>query len=270
MKQEAGGEQKLVKASHPIRVREILSHTSGLRFRSAAQPGALDLMTLKDQVRSFAAEPLVYQPGTDYLYSNEGLNTAARIIEVVSGMPYEQFMQERLFNPLGMKDTTFWPDGEQIGRLAGSYKLDAESKGLVEMPIDQLTYPLDDRQHRFPMPAGGLFSTASDLEKFCQMILNGGSLDGKRYISAASLHAMTSSENRGLGKTDYGFGWTIGARGFGHGGAYKNAIDIDTTTGRILVFMVQQAGAWGTADGDAMLPRLKELANTMVAGQGPH
>jgi CubicO group peptidase (beta-lactamase class C family) len=270
MKQEAGGEQKLVKASHPIRVREILSHTSGLRFRSAAQPGALDLMTLKDQVRSFAAETLVYQPGTDYLYSNEGLNTAARIIEVVSGMPYEQFMQERLFNPLGMKDTTFWPDGEQIGRLAGSYKLDAESKGLVEMPIDQLTYPLDDRQHRFPMPAGGLFSTASDLEKFCQMILNGGSLDGKRYISAASLHAMTSSENRGLGKTDYGFGWTIGARGFGHGGAYKNAIDIDTTTGRILVFMVQQAGAWGTADGDAMLPRLKELANTMVAGQGPH
>lgn len=270
LKQGAGGEPKLVKASHPIRVREILSHTSGLRFRSAAQPGALDLMPLKDQVRSFAAEPLVYQPGTDYQYSNEGINTAARIIEVVSGMPYEQFMQERLFSPLGMKDTTFWPNAEQIGRLAESYKLDEETKELLEVPIDQLTYPLDDRQHRFPMPAGGVFSTASDLERFCRMILNGGSLEGKRYISETSLHAMTSTENSGLGKTNYGFGWTISASGFGHGGAYKNAIDIDTATGRILVFMVQQAGAWGTADGDAMIPRLKELANTMVAGQGTH
>ena len=260
----APGVPTLVKASHPILVREILSHTSGLRFKSAAQPGALDMLRLKDQVRSFAAEPLVYQPGTDYTYSNEGLDTAARIIEVVSGMPYERFMQERLFDPLGMKDTTFWPNAEQVGRLAETYKLDAQLKDLVETPVDQLTYPLDDRQHRFPMPAGGLFSTASDLAKFCQMILNGGAAGGKRYISEASLHAMTSTENQGLGKTNYGFGWTISANGFGHGGAYKNSIDIDTATGRILVFMVQQNGPWGTADGDAMMPKLKQVANEMV------
>jgi CubicO group peptidase (beta-lactamase class C family) len=108
----------LVPANHPILVREILSHTSGLPFRSSAQLVALDRLPLKDAVRSFAAEPLIFQPGTSYTYSNEGINTAARIIEVVTGMSYEQFMQERLFNPLGMKETTFWPTAEQVKRLA--------------------------------------------------------------------------------------------------------------------------------------------------------
>ena len=94
---------QLVPANHPILIREILSHTGGLPFKSAAQPGALDTLSLKDSVRSFAAEPLMFQPGTSWSYSNEGIDTAGRIIEVVTGMPYEQFMQERLFFPLGMK-----------------------------------------------------------------------------------------------------------------------------------------------------------------------
>ena len=258
---------ELVPAIHPILIREILSHTSGLRFHSAAEPGALDLLPLKLSVRSYAAEPLVFQPGTDYVYSNEGLNTAARIIEVVSGMPYEQFIKERLFDPLGMKNTTFWPDAGQIQRLAQSYKLNTQTKDLMKVPVSQLTYPLDDRDHRYPMAAGGLFSTAEDLAKFCRMILNGGTLDSKRYLSAEALREMTSTQNRGLGKTDYGFGWAVSPSSIGHGGAYKNIIDIDTENGRILVFMVQQDGAWGTSDGDQMVSRLKQFANEMVA---PH
>jgi CubicO group peptidase (beta-lactamase class C family) len=130
---------ELVPANHPILVREILSHTSGLPFRSAAQPGALDLLPLKDAVRSYAAEPLLFQPFTDYSYSNEGLNTAARIIEVVSGMPYEQFMQQRLFDPLGMSDTTFWPSPEQTGRIATTYRLSKQNGLLEATHIDQLT-----------------------------------------------------------------------------------------------------------------------------------
>jgi CubicO group peptidase (beta-lactamase class C family) len=265
--QVAAGSQappQLVAASHPILIREILSHTSGLPFKSSAQPGALDTLPLKDAVHSFAAEPLIFQPGTSYSYSNEGINTAARIIEVVSGMPYEQFMQQRLFDPLGMTDTTFWPDDEQIARLAETYKLDPTTKDLKRVPVSQLTYPLNDRQHRFPMPAGGLFSTAVDVSKFCQMILNGGTLNGKRYISPASLHAMTSVENGGLGKLNYGFGWSISKNGFGHGGANKNAMDIDTTTGRIFIFMVQQDGPWGTAAGDAMTSTLEGLAENIA------
>jgi CubicO group peptidase (beta-lactamase class C family) len=79
---------------------------------------------------------------------------------------------------------------------------------------------------------------------------------------------MTSTENRGLGKTEYGFGWAIEKDGFGHGGAYKNNIDIDTATGRAIVFMVQQDGPWGTKDGDKMLSHLKQMANEVPAPVG--
>jgi CubicO group peptidase (beta-lactamase class C family) len=266
--QAASGSQtspRLVAANHPILVREILSHTSGLPFKSAAQPGALDTLTLSDSVRSFAAEPLMFQPGSSYSYSNEGINTAARIIEVVSGMPYEKFMQQRLFDPLGMNDTTFWPNAEQISRLAETYKLEPKTKDLVEVHINQLTYPLNDRQHRYPMPAGGVFSTATDLSKFCEMILNGGALDGKRYISPASLRAMTTVQNGGMEKHNYGFGWSISKNGFGHGGAFNNAMEIDTVTNSIFIFMVQQDGPWGTAEGDAMIATLQRLANDQVS-----
>ena len=260
----ADASSELVAAIHPILVREILSHTSGLPFKSTAQPGALDTLTLRDSVLSFAAEPLTFQPGTSYAYSNEGIDTAARIIEVVSGMPYEKFMQERLFDPLGMNDTTFWPNSEQLSRLAESYKYDLQTKDLVRVPIGQLTYPLNDRQHRFPMPAGGLFSTASDVAKFCQMILNGGTIKGKQYISPASLHAMTSVQNGGMEKSSYGFGWSVSKTGFGHGGAFNNAMDIDTATGRIFIFMVQQDGPWGTPDGGSMVTTLEKLADDAV------
>ena len=258
---------KLAAANHPIRVREILSHTSGLPFRSAAQPAALDLLPLKDAIRSYAAEPLLFQPGTDYEYSNEGLNTAARIIEVVSGIPYERFMQQRVFDPLGMKDTTFWPGTEQIARLAKTYKLDATAKDLKEVTISQLTYPLDDRAHRFPMPAGGLFSTASNVSFFCQMLLNGGTFHGRRYLSKAAIREMTSQQNSGFGGHSYGLGLSLDKGSFGHGGAFKNAMEIDPATGRILVFMVQQDGPWGTADGDAIVNTLKQLADKLVVSQ---
>lgn len=256
---------QLVAANHPILVREILSHTSGLPFRSSAQPGALDLLPLKDAVHSFAQEPLVFQPSTGFLYSNEGLDTAGRIIEVVSGMPYEQFMQEKLFDPLGMKDTTFWPNAKQFSRLAKTYKLDVQGKDLIEVPISQLSYPLSDRKGRYPMPAGGLFSTAGDVLKFAQMILNGGASNGKRYISLASLREMTSRQNKQLSKTGYGFGWSVSSGGYGHGGAFKNDMEINPDKGRVLIFMVQQDGPWGTTEGDAIISRLSQLSDEMVA-----
>lgn len=255
-----------VPANHPILIREILSHTSGLPFKSKAQPGALDALPLKDAVRSFAAEPLIFQPGTNYSYSNEGINTAARIIEVVSGIPYERFMQERLFGPLGMIETTFWPSAEQIPRIAKSYKVDPHTNQLGELQIDQLTYPLDDKTHRFPMPAGGLFSTANDVAKFAQMILNGGVAGGKRIVSKAAIHEMTRTQNKGFGGTNYGLGWGIGEHGFGHGGAYNNGMEINPLAGRILIFMVQQAGPFGGDAGKSIIPTLEKIADGLVAG----
>lgn len=263
------GASAAVPATHPILIREILSHTSGLPFKSKAQPGALDLLPLKEAVRSFAAEPLIFQPGTSYSYSNEGINTAARIIEVITGTPYEQYMQQRIFDPLGMKDTTFWPDASQIQRIAKSYKVDPKTNQLEEMQVDQLTYPLDDKSHRFPMPAGGLFSTAGDVARFAQMILNGGIVNGKRIVSEASIREMTRVQNHGLTGKDYGLGWSVGEHGFGHGGAYSNAMEIRPGTGRILVYMVQQNGHYGTAAGDTIVPTLERAADNLVAKEGP-
>jgi CubicO group peptidase (beta-lactamase class C family) len=230
-------------AKHPITVREIMSHSAGLPFQSAKEPHQLDRLPLAEAVKSYAAEPLMYQPGTGYTYSNEGLNTAGRIVEVVSGMPYEQFLQTRLFDPLGMKNTTFWPNAEQIARLPKSYKTNPAGDGMEVAAITQLTLPLDDREHRFPMPAGGLFSTADDVVHFCQMLMNGGTFQGKKILSEAAVREMSSNQDKQIKGASYGFGLNVNGTGkkFGHGGAYKTEMRMNTDTGSIVIFMVQKA-----------------------------
>ncbi len=232
----------LQKPAHPITVKNILSHTSGLPFKSPIEEPTLDLFPLALRVRSYAMLPLQFEPDTKYLYSNAGINTVGRIIEVVSGMSYEEFLDKRLFKPLGMKDTTFWPTERQLRRLAKCYKPDAARTNLVETPISQLKYPLTaaDRQ---PMPAGGLFSTASDLVRFCQMILNDGEFQGKRYLSEAAVKQMTSRQTPPSLKESYGFGWSVGGDGsFGHGGACATNMTLDRNQGLIFIWMVQHAG----------------------------
>jgi len=230
----------LKRPAHPITIKNVLSHTSGLPFSSPLEKPTLDVLPLAARVRSYAMLPLDFEPDSKYQYSNAAINTAARIIEVVSGMPYEQCMQQRLFDPLGMKDTTFWPNARQVRRLAKSYQSNAAKTGLEETTITQLQYPLTDRT-RQPMPAGGLFSTAADVARFCRMILNGGTLDGKRYLSEAAVRQMTSRQTPPGWKESYGFGWTVGDGEFGHGGAYATNMTIDTRHGLILVWMVQHA-----------------------------
>ena len=237
----ADGTPLLKAPVHPITVREVLSHTSGLPFKSAAEQPTLDGLSLRDAVRSYAATPLIFEPSTKYTYSNAGINTAARLIEVLTGQSYEAFMDVRLFKPLGMTDTTFWPNAEQIKRIATPHKPNAAKTGLETNSISQLRYPLDDRAKRFPMPAGGLFATASDVAKFCQMVLNGGELNGKRYLSAKAVKEMTSRQTPASLKESYGLGWSAGAT-FGHGGALATNMSIDPARGLITVWLVQHAG----------------------------
>jgi CubicO group peptidase (beta-lactamase class C family) len=260
---ERDGEHALLKKpKHPILVRNVLSHTSGLPFRSAIEVPTLDLYPLATRVRSYAAMPLDFEPDTKYQYSNAGINTAGRIIEVVSGMPYERYLEERLFRPLGMKDTTFWPKGEQLARLAKSYKLRADKAGLEETRIDQLLYPLDDAQ-RQPMPAGGLFSTATDLSLFYRMILGGGEFNGRRYLSEQSLKQMTSKQTGKL-KDEYGFGFSTGGGRIGHGGAYSTDSSIDVQRRLITIFLVQHA-SW-SEEGKRILPAFHQAAINAFSG----
>jgi CubicO group peptidase (beta-lactamase class C family) len=238
-----GQMQLLKKPNRPMTVRHLLSHTSGMPFKSALEEPTLDLLPLHLAVRSYAMTPLDFEPGAkSFQYSNAGINTAGRIIEIVSRMPYELFLDKRLFQPLGMKDTTFWPNEEQIKRLAKSYKPNVDKSDLVEYEIAQLKYPLSDRS-RQPMPAGGLFSTASDIGRFCQMVLNGGKWRGKRYLSEKAIKQMATPQIGDPAKGGYGLGWSTHGNGvFGHGGAHATNMTIDPRRGLITVFMVQHAG----------------------------
>jgi CubicO group peptidase (beta-lactamase class C family) len=269
----------LKKPGHPITVREILSHTSGLVGRSPLER-ELDMLSLREAVVTYASAPLQCEPGSRYEYCNPGINTVGRLIEVASGLCYEEFMRKRLLGPLGMNDTTFWPGDEKLKRLPKSYKPGAGGEGLEEIKITQLTYPLSDR-NRHPYPAGGLFSTAADVAVFCRMILSGGVHDGTRLLSKKSVREMTSTQtgdllNQGKGEHGYGLGWSTSRKSpgdsgpvipgpCGHGGAYATDLAIDPGNDLITVFMVQHAGYPGV-DGGKILGDFKRAAIMAFGG----
>lgn len=140
-----------------------------------------------------------------------------------------------------MTDTTFFPTGAQVRRLAKAYRPNAEGTGYEETQIGQLRYPLDG-PGRFPMPAGGLFSTAGDLARFLQMILNGGRHQGKRLISEDAVAQMTQKQTPLDVEKAYGLGWGIGDGTFGHDGAYASGMTIYPQSGLATVYLVQHAG----------------------------
>ncbi|MBX9680652.1 MAG: beta-lactamase family protein [Gemmataceae bacterium] len=222
-------------------IRQCLAHTSGMPFKSALEQPTLDHVVLRDAVRSYAITPLVSEPGTKYLYSNAGINTAGRIIEVVSGMPFETFLEKRLTAPLEMKDTTFFPNEQQVKRLAKSYKPNMAKTGLESQKITFLTYPLTDK-NRQPMPGGGLFSTATDCGHFCQMLLNDGKYKGKKFLSEDAIRELSKRQTPESEKVSYGLGFAVSGDVFGHGGAYATNMSVDRKRGLILVYMVQHNG----------------------------
>jgi CubicO group peptidase (beta-lactamase class C family) len=228
-------------ASRPITVRDILCHVSGLPFCSAVEHPTLDGLTLAKATRSYSMMPLQTEPGTKYAYSNAGINTAGRIIEVITGMSYEQFLDRRLFGPLGMDDTTFWPTEAHLARLALSYTIPEDTKKLTEVKVGQLRYPLNDPT-RQPMPAGGLFSTVGDCGRFCQMILRNGEWAGRRYLTEQSVATLVARHTPTTMNEDYGLGWARGGGGHGHGGAFNTTMWIDPHLDLITVFHIQQAG----------------------------
>lgn len=261
MQVEAKEGDKVVvkKAATAITVRHVVSHTSGLVFLLPAEKGKIDVLPIADSVAQSAKLPLKFEPGSGWLYSNCGINAVGRIIEVVSGMPYERFMQERLFTPLGMKDTVSVLSAAQVARLAKSYRPTTDKSALQELQINYLTYPLD-APTRHPCPGGGFFSTASDLAAFGRMLLNGGTLDGRRYLSPEALKQFAAKQT---GTQDNGYGVCVamdkGGNGFGHGGAYATDIWVDTRHQLVTIYLVQHNGYAGT-DGGKILPTFKQAA----------
>ena len=244
---EADEEHRLLrKPAHAPTIRELLSHTSGLPFCSAVEHPTFDNLPLHSAVRGQSMTALNSEPGSRYAYANAGFSVAGRIVEVVSGLAYEDFLQQRLFAPLGMTDTTFRPTESQVARLARAYRPAREGRAPEETPVDQLSYPLTDRSRRFPFPGGGLFSTARDCAQFCRMILCEGELDGRRYVSAGAVREMSRRQTPASLPENYGLGWDIRPDGrFGHGGALCSNMEVDPRAGLVKVMLVKIVGGQG-------------------------
>ena len=218
----AGAGAMLVPANREITIKDLLTHTSGLASGFAGPAGDYVRRanlpaggSLDERVRRLATLPLNFQPGTQWEYSpSTGFDTLGRIIEIQSGMNLAQFFKVRIFDPLGMKDSFFDVPAARSGDLVVAYTRSAN--GLAASPR-----PLGDvADGQYYSGAGGMTSTAQDYLQFCQMLLNGGQLNGTRLMSRKTIELMTSDATPGLDLRNYlngeqvlqGYGFGLGVR----------------------------------------------------------
>jgi CubicO group peptidase (beta-lactamase class C family) len=244
-------EYRLVPAERPITIHDLLTHTAGLgtyglgiAVAGYPEPGPED--TLASMMPRYASMPLDFQPGTRWAYSaGIGLDVVARIIEIITEMPYEEFLRKRIFEPLGMSDTYFFLPKEKESRRVVIHGLDAKAKGW-------------GLETSYASASGGLSSTAANFLRFEQMLINEGTLFGNRLISPESVAMMSTNQVGGLyygkGKNSgVGFGYTVevlldpeaakkarGKGAFGWGGAFGTVSWTDPANEITAVLMVQQ------------------------------
>ena len=258
-------------AKRPITIRHLLTHTSGIgygvidgdaRFKKIyAQAGITDLfttepVTIAESVKKLAALPLHHHPGDKYTYS-EGLDVLGYFIEIVSGMPFDQFLQKRLFGPLGMKDTAFYLPAEKAGRLVTVQKPDNGKWVRFPVTFYDPDYPIKGAKTFFSGGAG-LSSTARDYATFLQMYLNGGELNGVRILSRTTVETImreqVARELWGSGDMHYGLAFGVvtekgvargglGSAGtFDWGGYFNTQYFADPKEGIVGILMKQTQG----------------------------
>ncbi|MGH9720464.1 MAG: serine hydrolase domain-containing protein [Bryobacteraceae bacterium] len=260
----AGGRTRTLKRpSRTITIRDLMTHTSGM-IGGMPPEGAKELyqtmnLTLAQAVFLFSQQPLDFEPGTKWQYSNPGIATLGRIVEVVADQPFEKFLEDRIFRPLAMKDSFFFPPPDKIDRIAMVYRLENGKLKRAGSDILGGDPALYRKGAKYPAPEFGLYSTAADLRAIYEMMLNGGTYNGKRILSKAAVELMTqlhtgaiepAGHSPGMG---YGLAWTVvrdeigtlqlQSKGtFGHGGAFGTQGWIDPKKSVVGVFLIQRSG----------------------------
>jgi CubicO group peptidase (beta-lactamase class C family) len=192
---------QLVDQNNQITIHDLLTHTAAINRGSGNTPQELivdslyrqiDMSdgTLKDMTNKIAEIPLLYQPGTKWSYSNASTNVLAHLVEVISDKPFNEFLEERIFIPLNMKDTDFYVPEEKINRFAALYRLSENSgiKVLEKQETSAMSTP-----PKFYSAAGGLVSTVTDYAIFAQMLLNKGEFNGTRLLGRKTVEFMTQN-----------------------------------------------------------------------------
>jgi CubicO group peptidase (beta-lactamase class C family) len=207
--------------SRRITVQQLLSHTSGFRIRPIFLPfddKTDPHPTLRSAVDKFGREGPEVEPGNSYSYSNAGFNTVGAVIEHVSAMSLEEFLTRRIYEPLGMVDTSNHEDPAKLHRMATVYRGSRGHDGKVE--FRQGFTPDDPPDFRIVRASGGMISTAMDYAKFLQMYLNGGRYGKAEILTRESVRKATSPLAKSSESAHYGLGWLVGKdAGFSHGGS---------------------------------------------------
>jgi CubicO group peptidase (beta-lactamase class C family) len=244
-----------------LTIAQMMTHTSGLG--EADRAAAAQAHTLADLVPLFLYAPMQFEPGSKWRYTQSGINVGSRIVEIVSGMPFDAFVQKRILDPLRMKNTTFYPSRKPAAHMVVAYSKN-RSTGKLEPVQPSTTFGVEGHP---PLGNGGLFSTGPDYARFCQMLLGGGWFEGKRYLSADSMQLLTTVQTGDLPtgffqSPEYGshgtnYGWGIGTcilraphagvaamlspGTFGHGGAWGTQAWIDPVRGVAYILMIQRS-----------------------------
>lgn len=269
-----------------LTIAQALTHTSGLGEGDAA--AVRQAHTLAELVPLYLAAPMQYEPGAKWQYTQSAINVAARIVEIASGQSFDVFVQKRILNPLGMKHTTFYPEGKTATRLVVGYN---RNQATGEPEAVRLSPSFGVRGHP-PLGNGGLFSTGPDYARFCQMLLNGGKLSGKRYLSPEAVKLLKTVQTGDLptgflqsaayGNRGTNYGWGIGTcilraphpgvaamlspGTFGHGGAWGTQAWIDPVRGVAYVLMVQRPNV-ANADASDVRRAFQQAAADALAKQ---
>lgn len=251
----------LHKAKNVLTVRMCLNHTGGFPFECSAKRkdvrgGGWSGGAPIRQVASIAAEsPIMFEPGTKALYSNTGIDIGAAVVETVTGMKWEKYLKETVLDPLGMKDTWFWPTDNQIENKIELFNIKEgqPSEWLEENPWEQRPY---NDSHVFASAGAGLWSTANDQLKFYKMLMNLGVGDnGVRILKEETVKSILAVSTRPAGLGDYSLGLTAPVvdsedAWFGHGGAWGTNCVVNWHKKQLKLWVVQASSGkrfWGEA-----------------------
>ncbi len=254
----------------PVQIRDLLTHTSGLPEYTRTDPH----WTLEQFAKQIASQGPRTQPGTKWSYSTAGIDAVGRVIEVASGMPFDQFMNKRLFEPLGMKDTSFWVKPEDASRYSHTYVMNTQTGKLQETKIPYF-YGADVMDaKRPPLGGAGLISTADDVVRFYQMTMNSGKAGDKQILKVQTLKEMLTPQTGNLRQgMPWGYGFALmvdpkamqansmlSPNSYGHGGAFGTNSWVDPQRGMIFVLMLERDRLQPSPDNSPMHISFQDLA----------
>ena len=247
------GVRILHKAKNVLTVRMVMNHTGGFPFEISAKRGDVrgggwsGGAPIRQVASIAAASPLLFEPGTGIRYSNTGIDIGAAIVEVVTGMKWEDYLKQEVLDPLGMKSTWFWPTDKQIKNKIElyTYKENAPAEWCEEKANQQRPY---NDSHVFASAGAGLWTTANDQLKFYKMLMNlGMGENGVRILKEETVKSILACSTRPEGMEGYSLGLSAPAQDnedawFGHGGAWGTNCIVNWHRKQLKLWVVQRAG----------------------------